>query len=281
MEAKIKRISIAEIGAHKNKAEPLVCLTAYSAPMAEIFDRHCDLLLVGDSMGTAFYGMDNTLGVTLEMMCAHGAAVVRGSKRACVIVDMPFGTYEESPEQAYKNAARIMRETGCAGVKLEGGVEMAETIRYLTGRKIPVMGHIGLMPQSVLKEGGYRVKGKNEQSEQAVLADARAVQEAGAFALVIEGTVEDVSCAITNSISIPAIGIGASPACDGQILVAEDMLGLLSGHSPKFVKHYAQLAKVIDAAVASYKEEVRARHFPSDEYLYHRPKLVDVNQKKA
>ncbi len=280
-----KRTNIVDIRESKGRAAPLVCLTAYSAPMAASLDPHCDLLLVGDSVGMAFYGMDNTLGVDLEMMVRHGQAVMRCAETACVIVDMPFGTYEESPAQAYRNAAHIMRETGCDGVKLEGGVELASTIEYLVQRKIPVMGHIGLMPQSVLKEGGYRVKGKTAQSEADLLADAHAVEKAGAFSFVLEGTVEDVSDSITKSVSIPVIGIGASAACDGQILVTEDMLGMLSsmaeGHTPKFVKHYAQVGDVIEAAAKAYATEVQARAFPSDEYLYHRPQLVSVKKKSA
>lgn len=278
----MKRKTVSEIKAHKDRTQPLVCLTAYSAPMARILDRHCDVLLVGDSLGMTFYGMENTLGVTLEMMIAHGRAVVRASQSACIVVDMPFGSYEKSPEQAFSNATAILRETGCNAVKLEGGENMARTIAYLTKRAIPVMAHIGLQPQSVLKEGGYRVKGKSAESEEPLLRDARAVEKAGAFAVVIEGTVEEVSAAMTRAISIPTIGIGASPACDGQILVTDDMLGLLEGHTPKFVKKYAALAEIINNAVEIYAGDVRARAFPSAEFLYRRAgPLAATKQKKA
>ncbi len=276
-----RHITVADIRARKGAAEPLACLTAYTAPMAQLLDAHVDLLLVGDSVGMALYGMDNTLQVTLEIMIAHGKAVVRASKRACVVVDMPFGTYEENPEQAFRNATLIMRETNCDAVKLEGGAAMAPTIEYLTRRNIPVMAHIGLQPQSVLKEGGYRVKGKTPESEATIMADAKAVEAAGAFAVVIEGTVGDVADSITKAIRIPTIGIGASAGCDGQILVTEDMLGLLSGHTPKFVKKYADLGAVIDKAVSTYAAEVRARQFPSSEYLYSRPKLVETDKKAS
>lgn len=273
--------TVADIRGAKGAAKPLVCLTAYTAPMAARLDPYCDLLLVGDSIGMALYGMDNTLQVDLEMMVRHGQAVMRRAETACVVVDMPFGTYEESPEQAYRNAARIIRETGADAVKLEGGVDMADTIKYLTSRKIPVMGHIGLMPQSVIKEGGYKVKGKTAESEAALLDDARAIEAAGAFALVLEGTVEDASDNITKAVGIPVIGIGASAACDGQVLVTEDMLGLLDGHVPKFAKQYAQLGTEIENAAAQYQKEVQERSFPSAEYLYHRPKVVSSDKKKA
>ena len=263
----------------KSKAsEPIVCLTAYTAPIAKILDAECDLLLVGDSLGMVLYGMENTLGVTLEMMTAHGSAVVRGSERACIVVDMPFGTYEESPEQAFRNATRIMRETGCQAVKLEGGADMAPTIEYLTKRNIPVMAHIGLMPQSVVKEGGYKVKGKTSESEAQVIADAHAVEAAGAFSVVIEGTVEDVSAAITQAISIPTIGIGAGVNCDGQILVTDDLLGLLDGHTPKFVKQYADLKSDVARAARAYAADVRSRAFPTAEHTYTRPVAVDVKK---
>ena len=262
------RKTIASIRAQKNAASPLVCLTAYSAPMAEILDKHCDLLLVGDSLGMVFYGMENTLDVTVDMMINHGKAVMRTAHNACVVVDMPFGSYEENPTHAHKNAARIMRETGCDAVKLEGGQEMAETIADLVKRDIPVMAHIGLQPQSVVKEGGYKIKGRTDEQISMLLDDAKAVEDAGAFCVVIEGTVEPVARKITDSIAIPTIGIGASSACDGQILVTYDMLGYLSGHTPKFVKKYAQLAKDIDAAVKNYADDVKARRFPDEQYVY-------------
>ena len=253
---------------------PLVCLTAYTAPMAKTLDNHCDLLLVGDSIGMVLYGMENTLGVTLDMMIAHGKAVVNASQSACIVVDMPFGTYEERPEQAFRTATQIIRDTGAQAVKLEGGEDMAPTIEYLTRRGIPVMAHIGLQPQSVMKEGGYRVKGKTQDSEKQVLDDARAIEEAGAFAVVIEGTVEDVSTKITKAISIPTIGIGASATCDGQILVTDDMLGALDGHTPKFVKQYADLKSQINDAVKQYAQEVKSRSFPAEDHIYTRPKIV-------
>ncbi len=274
-------MNISDIRAHKtckNGAAPLVCLTAYTAPMAKILDNHADLLLVGDSVGMVLYGMDNTLGVDLETMIRHGQAVMRGVQKACVILDMPFGTYEESPEQAYRNAARTMKETGCDGVKIEGGATMAETITYLSDRNIPVMAHIGLLPQSVLKEGGYKVKGRTDEEERTLLDDARAVEKAGAFAVVIEGTVEDVSAQITRTIGIPTIGIGASAACDGQILVTEDLLGMLEGLSPKFVKEYAQIGRLISEAAAAYAEDVKTRKFPGPDQVYGRPQPVPVKK---
>lgn len=271
------RRTIPEIRAHKNRAEALVCLTAYTHPMAQILDRHAELLLVGDSIGMVLYGMDNTLGVTLEMMIAHGMAVMRGVSQACVIIDMPFGSYEESPQIAYNNAMRIIKETGCDGVKLEGGVDMAETIQYLTSRNIAVMAHIGLQPQSVIKDGGYKIKGRTQEQENRLLEDARAVEAAGAFAVVIEGTIEDVAEKLTRSISIPTIGIGASAACDGQILVTEDLLGMLDGKPPKFVKEYAQVGTMIDQAASRYASEVKSRSFPSSAEVYGRPKMVETS----
>lgn len=275
-----KRIKIPEIRAHKGRSEALVCLTAYTHPMAQILDNHAQLLLVGDSIGMVLYGMENTLGVDLEMMIRHGQAVMRGVSKACVIVDMPFGSYEESPEQAWRNASRIIQETGCDGVKLEGGQDMAATIAYLTSRNIPVMAHIGLQPQSVVKDGGYKIKGKREDEATRIMSDAKAVETAGAFAVVIEGTIDDLAADITKSISIPTIGIGASAKCDGQILVTEDLLGMLQGHTPKFVKKYAHIAGDIEGAVATFATEVKARQFPGPEHLYTRPKIVK-SQKKA
>ncbi len=268
------RITIPDIRAHKNRDEALVCLTAYTHPMAQILDNHASLLLVGDSIGMVLYGMENTLGVTLDIMIAHGKAVMRGVTRACVIVDMPFGTYEESPETAYHNAMRIIKETGCDGVKLEGGQCMAETIQYLTSRNIAVMAHIGLQPQSVIKDGGYKIKGRTNAQEEQLLQDAHAVERAGAFAVVIEGTIEDVAQTLTHAINIPTIGIGASCACDGQILVTEDLLGMLDGKAPKFVKEYAQIGVMIDEAASAYAAEVKSRVFPSAAQVYGRPKIV-------
>ncbi|CAH2605597.1 3-methyl-2-oxobutanoate hydroxymethyltransferase (plasmid) [Rhodovastum atsumiense] len=214
---------------------PFVCLTAYTTPMARLLDPHVDLLLVGDSLGMVLYGLESTLPVTLEMMIAHGAAVMRGTQRACVVVDMPFGSYQESPQQAFRNAARLLAETGCAAVKLEGGVEMAETIRFLTARGVPVCGHVGLMPQSV-NATGYRVQGRDAAEAGRVTEDARAVAAAGAFAVVIEGTTRPLAAAITRDLPVPTIGIGAAPECDGQILVSDDMLGLFTAFTPRFVK---------------------------------------------
>jgi len=246
---------------------PIVGLTAYTAPVAKLLDPHVDFLLVGDSVGMVVYGFDSTLPVTLEMMIAHGAAVMRASSQALIVVDLRFGSYQESREQAFRAAARIMAETGCAAVKLEGGREMAETVRFLTERGIPVMGHVGLMPQSVNAEGGFKVQGRGLEAER-VTADAAAIAEAGAFSLVIEGTVEPVARAITKAVPIPTIGIGASPACDGQILVTDDLLGLFTQFKPRFVKRYAKLAPLIAAAAEAYAADVRARRFPGPEHCF-------------
>lgn len=262
------RLSIRDLQARKGGL-PIVSLTAYTTPMARLLDAHCDFLLVGDSLGMVLYGFESTLPVTLEMMIAHGAAVVRGSARACVVVDLPFGTYGESPEIAYRNAARVMAHTGCAAVKLEGGTEMAPTIAMLTERGIPVMGHIGLKPQSVHAHGGFRAQGRGEDAAQRILHDAHAVQQAGAFAVVLEGTLEPIAQEITRQLAIPVIGIGASPACDGQILVSDDMLGLFSDFTPRFVKRYADLKSQIDKAVATYAQDVQARRFPGPEHCFH------------
>ncbi|HMA52423.1 MAG TPA: 3-methyl-2-oxobutanoate hydroxymethyltransferase [Magnetospirillaceae bacterium] len=250
---------------------PIVVLTAYTAPMARQLDAHVDVLLVGDSLGMVLYGMDSTLPVTVEMMIAHGQAVMRGSKQACVIIDLPFGSYQESPAQAFRTCAKVMAETGAGGVKLEGGAEMAETIRYLVDRGVPVMGHVGLKPQSVNTLGGFRAQGRNEEEAAQVMKDAKAVAEAGAFSVVIEGTIEPVARAVSAAIAIPTIGIGASPDCDGQVLVTEDILGLAGDISPKFVKRYADLAGAIDQAAKTYAEEVRARVFPGPEQCYPQP----------
>lgn len=264
-----QRITISDINKAKNCPEPLVCLTAYTTPTAQILDDDADLLLVGDSVGMVLYGMDTTLGVDMEMMIRHGQAVMRGSQKACVIVDMPYGSYEESPEHALKNALRLMQETGASGVKLEGGAPMEKTIRTLVKAGIPVMGHIGLLPQSVIKDGGYKVKGKSTQEEQHLREDAKAVQRAGAFAVVIEGTIEDVAAELTSSLHIPTIGIGASAKCDGQILVTEDMLGL-TPNPAKFVKEYATLRSEIKRAAAAYARDVRSGAFPAREQTYTR-----------
>jgi 3-methyl-2-oxobutanoate hydroxymethyltransferase len=267
VEGRTKRNTVPQIRAMKG-GTPIVCLTAYTSLTAVLLDDNVDLLLVGDSLGMVLYGMESTLGVTLEMMIAHGQAVMRGSKKACVIVDMPFATYQESKEQAFRNAARVMKEVGCAGVKLEGGIEMAETIRFLVERGIPVLGHIGLLPQSVNTAGGFRSFGREEKEAAEIVEDAKTVADAGAFATVIEGTVEALARHITEVIPIPTIGIGASPACDGQILVTEDLTGLFSEFKPKFVKRYAELGQGIAEAGKQYAMDVRARRFPGLEHCF-------------
>lgn len=246
---------------------PIVALTAYITPMAARLDDHCDLILVGDSLGMVLYGMDSTVGVSLDMMIAHGRAVVRGAKHALVVIDMPFGTYEESKEQAFRNAARILSETGAAAVKMECGVEMAETVSFLTQRGIPVLGHVGLMPQNVHSYGGYGAHGRTQDEWGPIIKDAQAISDAGAFAIVLEGVAEPLAVEVTAKTDCPIIGIGASSACDGQILVTEDMLGLFS-FNPKFVKRYAEIGTDIADAVESYAEEVKSRQFPSSEYTY-------------
>lgn len=246
----------------------ITCLTAYSTPMAALLDEHVDVILVGDSVGMVLYGMENTLGVSVEMMIAHGSAVMRGASQSCVVVDMPFGSYEECAALATENARHIIEQTGAHAVKLEGGADMAAQIKGITAAGVAVMAHIGLQPQSVIKDGGYKIKGRNADEAERLLADARAVAKAGAFAVVIEGTVPAVAEAITAAVDIPTIGIGASGACDGQVLVSEDMLGLSGGRVPKFVKHYAQLRGDIESAVKAYAEDVQSGAFPAAEHLY-------------
>jgi len=262
-----RRVSTPQIRARKG-SEPIVCLTAYTTQMARWLDPHVDLLLVGDSLGMVVYGFDSTLPVTLDMMIAHGSAVMRGASHACVIVDLPFGSYQASPEQAFHSAARIMSETGASGVKLEGGEVMAETVRYLVQRGIPVCAHVGLMPQAVNVAGGFKATGRSDEEAKQVTRDAEAMAEAGAFAVVLEGTLEPVAAAITRSISIPTIGIGASPVCDGQILVSEDVFGLFSDFTPRFVKRYADLGPRIAEAAAAYSADVKARRFPAMEHCF-------------
>jgi 3-methyl-2-oxobutanoate hydroxymethyltransferase len=261
-----QRVTVPQIRAHKG-ADPIVCLTCYHAHTARLLDGHVDIMLVGDSLGMVMHGLDNTLGVTLDMMIAHGKAVVRGSQCALVAIDMPFGTYEESPQMAFRNAARIIQETGATAVKLEGGTRMAETIHYLCERGIPVMGHIGLTPQSVHVMGGFKTTGRSPEEWPALEADARAVSEAGAFAIVLEGMAEPLAAKITHDIAIPTIGIGASVTCDGQVLVLEDMLGL-NPNPPRFVRQYAGLGAAIEAAVSAYAADVRTRRFPGTENVY-------------
>jgi 3-methyl-2-oxobutanoate hydroxymethyltransferase len=253
--------------ARRKGGQKIVSLTAYHAHTARLIDPHVDFLLVGDSLGMVMHGHETTIPVPLDLMIMHGAAVVRGSKRALVVVDMPFGTYEESPSAAFKNAARIMKETGCGAVKLEGGRRMAETVRFLTERGIPVMGHVGLTPQSVNVMGGFKTQGRRPEEWASIEADAEAVADAGAFALVLEGMAELLAAKITRSIAIPTIGIGASAECDGQILVLEDMLGL-SPSVPRFVKKYAELGRAIEDAVKAYAAEVRGSQFPSRDHVY-------------
>src|SRR6056297_2839798 len=248
-------------------AAPIVSLTAYTTPMARMMDGVCDFALVGDSVGMVLHGMPSTLGVTMEMMILHGQAVARGLTTTMLVIDMPFGSYEESPKQAFANAARIMRETGAAAVKLEGGRHMAETIAFLVARGVPVMAHIGLTPQSINTLGGYKVQGRADQAD-ALLADARAVADAGAFSVVLEKVPATLADRITAEISIPTIGIGASVGCDGQILVVDDMLGLFTAFKPKFVKRYAQLGRDGEAAIAAYADEVRSRQFPAPEHVF-------------
>jgi 3-methyl-2-oxobutanoate hydroxymethyltransferase len=262
----VKRVTPPDIRARKG-GEPIVCLTAYDAPTAALLDPHCDLLLVGDSVGMVVHGLPNTIPVTLEMMILHGQAVMRGASRAMVVVDMPFSSYERDPGQAFDNAARVLRETGAQAVKLESGVYIAQTIRYLAERAVPVIAHVGLRPQAALAEGGFKAKGRDEESRRRVLDEARAADEAGAFAIVVEGVAEDLAEEITKAVKAPTIGIGASATCDGQILVTNDMLGQFDW-TPRFVKRYADLKSLISEAAESYANDVRARAFPGPDQVY-------------
>ena len=255
-----------DILARKGSA-PLVVLTAYTTPIARLVDAHCDIALVGDSVGMVLHGMTSTLGVTLEMMILHGRSVVKGCQKAMVVIDMPFGSYEESPQQAFRNAARLMTETGAPAVKLEGGAHMADTIAFLTKRGVPVMAHIGLTPQSVNTLGGYKVVGRATEAD-GVIEDALAVEGAGAFAVVLEKVPKGLAARITQRLAIPTIGIGAGAACDGQVLVVDDMLGMFTEFRPKFVKRYADLGQAADQAIADYAAEVRNRTFPADEHSF-------------
>lgn len=256
--------------------QPIVVLTAYSTPVARLVDRHCDIVLVGDSVGMVVHGLPSTLGVTMEMMILHGRAVVRGAEKAMPVIDMPFGSYEEGPQQAFRNAARLMAETGAPAVKLEGGVHMAETIAFLTARGVPVMAHVGLTPQSVNTLGGYKVVGRDGEAEK-VMADARAVEAAGAFSVVLEKVPEGLAGRITQALTIPTIGIGAGVRCDGQVLVVDDMLGLFTEFRPKFVKRYAELGRAADEAIAAYAADVRSRAFPAAEHSF--PDVLPVKDK--
>ncbi|MFM7378841.1 MAG: 3-methyl-2-oxobutanoate hydroxymethyltransferase [Erythrobacter sp.] len=268
--APMKRLTVPAIRARKAggvTAEPLVMLTAYTARQAQLLDAHCDMLLVGDSLGQVIYGLPSTVPVTLEMMANHGAAVVRGSYHSVVVVDIPFGSYEASPEKAFESAAYLLKATGAAAVKLEGGAAMAPTVAFLSQRGIPVMGHVGLTPQAVNVLGGYGARGRSDAEAEKIVTDAKALDEAGAFAMVIEGVLEPIAIAATEAVSCPTIGIGASARCDGQVLVTEDMLGMFE-RVPRFVKRYEDIAGVIDRTVAQYAEEVRARSFPTADQTY-------------
>lgn len=266
------RKTVKDIACAKGRT-PLVCLTAYDAPMAEMLDPHCDILLVGDSVGMVVHGLPSTVGVTMDMMVLHGQAVMRGSRQAMVVVDMPFGSYETNADQAFLNAARLMKETGCQAVKIESGTYAAGQIAHLVARGIPVMGHVGLRPQAVNVDGGFRAKGRSCAEREAVIAEAIAAEKAGAFALVIEGVADDLATEITAKVSCPTIGIGASSACDGQILVTHDMLGMFDW-TPKFVRRYGDLRRQIEAAAEAYAQDVRDREFPGAQEIYRLVKAV-------
>ena len=265
-QSEIRRLTAPDIRARKG-GEPIVSLTSYHAHTARLVDRYCDVILVGDSLGMVMHGLETTVPVTLDMMILQGHAVMRGSERALVVVDMPFGSYEASKEQAFMNAARVLKETGCGAIKMEGGRRLAETIRFLTERGVPVMGHVGLTPQAINTIGSFRAQGREEKDWAPIEDDARAVSDAGAFSVVIEAVAEPLARRITQQVPIPTIGIGASPACDGQILVLEDMLGL-SPRVPKFVKRYGDIGPGIEAAIAGYAKDVRARAFPGADQVY-------------
>lgn len=268
--APMKRLTVPMIRRRKVDGvteEPLVMLTAYTARQAQLLDAHCDILLVGDSLGQVIYGLPSTIPVTLRMMADHAAAVVRGSYHSVVVVDMPFGSYEASKEQAFESASQLLKESGAAAVKLEGGEAMAETVAFLNRRGIPVMGHVGLTPQAVNVLGGYAARGRSDAEADKILSDAKSLDEAGAFAIVIEGVVEPIAIAATQAVSCPTIGIGASAQCDGQVLVTEDMLGMFD-RVPRFVKKYEDIAAVIESTVKRYAAEVRDRTFPGEEQTY-------------
>ncbi|MGF6310019.1 3-methyl-2-oxobutanoate hydroxymethyltransferase [Bradyrhizobium sp. i1.8.4] len=266
VQSAIKRKTAPDLRARKN-GEPIVMLTSYHAHTAALVDRHCDAILVGDSLGNVMHGFETTVPVTLDMMILQGRAVMRGSQAALVVVDMPFGSYEGSKEQAFQSAVRIMKETLCGAVKLEGGARMAETVAFLSERGIPVMGHIGLTPQSINTLGSFRAQGREEENWAPIENDAHAIAEAGAFSIVVEAVAEPLARKITQSIAVPTIGIGASAACDGQVLVLEDMLGL-SPRAPKFVRRYGNLGPAIEEAIAGYARDVKSRAFPGPEHVY-------------
>lgn len=262
----IKRLTVPDIAARKGGV-PLVCLTAYTAPMASLLDPYADLLLVGDSVGMVLHGLPTPVGVTLDMMILHGQAVMRGSQRALIAVDLPFGSFEASPEQAFRGAARVLSETGAQAVKIETSEAMAETVAFLVQRGVPVIGHVGLRPQSVNVDGGFKTKGRTEAERERVMAEAVAAERAGAFAIVVEGVAADLAGAVTRTVMVPTIGIGASAACDGQILVTDDMLGM-AAWTPRFVRRYADLASTIRDAAAAYARDVRSRDFPGEAEVY-------------
>jgi 3-methyl-2-oxobutanoate hydroxymethyltransferase len=265
-QARHGRATVPEIHARKGK-EKIVCLTAYTTPVAALLDQHCDLLLVGDSVGMVLHGLPSPIGVTLDMMILHGQAVMRGSERALVVVDLPFGSYERSPDQAFRAASKVLRRTGCQAVKVEAAAGVAESIAFLVSRGIPVMGHIGLRPQAINVDGGFKAKGRTADEHERILAEARTVDEAGAFAIVVEGVAADLANKITAAVNAPTIGIGASAGCDGQILVTDDMLGMFEW-TPKFVRRYADMRTSIDQAVSQYAQDVRAGVFPGDSETY-------------
>ena len=265
------RITIPQLVGRKG-GEPIAVLTAYTAPIARLVDPHVDMILVGDSLGMVIYGMTSTLSVTLDMMVAHGKAAVGASSHAAVVVDLPFGSYQASPQQAFTAAARVMAETGCDAVKMEGGIEMAETVAFLVARGIPVMGHVGLVPQSVNVLGGYKARGRDPKEADRILEGAVAIAEAGAFSIVIEGTIDPVSRAITAAVPCPTIGIGASAGCDGQVLVIDDVLGMMGDFKPKLARRYVDLGSQIAEAARSYSADVKAHRFPGPENVYGIPK---------
>lgn len=268
--APMKRVTVPGIRRRKQDGvtqEPVVMLTAYTARMAQLLDQHCDMLLVGDSLGQVVYGLPSSVPVTMDMMAAHGAAVVRGSYHSMVVVDMPFGAYEQSPQQAYENASRLLKETGCVAVKLEGGEVMAETVHFLVNRGIPVVGHVGLTPQAFNVLGGYMARGRNDAEAEKIVNDAKALDDAGAFAVVVEGVVEPIAIAVTKAVSCLTIGIGGSAECDGQVLVIDDMIGMFE-RVPRFVKRYGEVAEEISRCAAQYAAEVRERTFPGVEQTY-------------
>jgi 3-methyl-2-oxobutanoate hydroxymethyltransferase len=265
------RITIPQLVSRKG-GEPIAVLTAYTAPIARLVDPHVDMILVGDSLGMVIYGMTSTLPVTLDMMAAHGKAVVNASAHAAVVVDLPFGSYQSSPQQAFASAVRLMVETGCDAVKMEGGIEMAETVAFLTARGIPVMGHVGLVPQSIHVLGGYKARGRDPKEAERIIEGAAAIAEAGAFSIVIEGTIDPVSRAITEAVPVPTIGIGASAGCDGQVLVIDDVLGMMGDFKPKLARRYVDLGPLIAEAARSYSADVKAHRFPGPENVYGIPK---------